>query len=131
MDINSEEILVRSVVSWAVGLLFVASASAYAARPGASKDLPLWVGLPVILGQFLYFGAAVGVGAVLEKALHDRSQPLKIVIVPLGILTTLWVSSIILQLAQNFGYRLVGAPSQKLRFYRQRPARQRKRRVKE
>jgi ABC-type Co2+ transport system permease subunit len=106
--------VVKSVVLSVLAVVVIIALSACIGRPSASKKGLIRFGLLV---AYLFLILSIGV-PVATVAASVGGRMLGRIIGPLGFLGGMWFAAIVVQVAQNIGYRLVGAPTHKLRWYR-------------
>lgn len=108
--------VVKSVVISVLAIVIIIALSAWISRPSASKKGLVWFGL-LLMVAYLFLVLSCGV-PIATLAASVGGPALGRVFGPLGFLSGIWFAAIVIQVAQNVGYRLVGAPTQKLRWYR-------------
>ena len=116
MTLSVGEIIVRSLLGLSLGVVVIAVTSAYTARPSRRKSVSFWVALPILIAQMGVGAGSCGVGFAFAKFFGGKWGLLAGVSITMA---TLWCASIVIQLAQNVGYRLIGVRPQTIRWYRQ------------
>lgn len=112
----SAEMIVKSVALSIFAIVVIIALSAWISRPSASKKGSVQFAPFIMIAYFclaLSFGVPI---ATLAKSVGGPT--LGRVFGPLGFLSGIWFAAIVIQVAQNVGYRLVGAPTQKIQWYR-------------
>lgn len=99
-----------------VGILGLGWLSGYTANPTRRGPVSLWLGLPALGAIMLITAASILAGMTLSAASRAHGQVLSSMIGIVALVSTLWASSIAVQVAQNFFYRRVGAPPQPIRW---------------
>jgi hypothetical protein len=106
-----------------IGISIIGAMSGYTAKRGAA---PLWIGLPLIAAIGLMMGGSAGLAWTVASALVGQNSSVGYFALGLGLFAlTVWATSIAVQFSQNFFYRIVGAPTQRIRWWRDEPRRRR------
>jgi hypothetical protein len=107
-----------------LGILGMGWLSGRTADPSRRGPVSIWLGILSVVAIILITAASAVMGETLRDASAERGRMWSTIIGLGTFVSTLWISSIAVQVAQNFSYRRVGAPLQPIRWY----AGQRKRR---
>lgn len=116
MDPAIAEMVVKSGVFSVCAIVVVITLSAWVSRPSAAKKDSVRF-LPLFMIAYLFLVLSLGV-PIANLARSVGGPTLGRIFGPLGFLSGIWLAAIMIQVAQNVGYRLVGAPTYKLRWYR-------------
>lgn len=111
------DIALRCAAGWLLGVSTIAAVSGYTVRLSRKGSVPLWTGFAAIAGNICWVGACAGIGFLLGRLAPRQDLMLTIALYVCGFVAALWVTSILIQLAQNLAYRAVGAPMQRIRWY--------------
>ena len=114
MALSIAEIGARSAIALLVGIALIAGVSTYTARPERKGPVSLWIALPILAGKIGLTVGCLGIGITLSRVAGGGTAGF--VAGLLGFLGMLWSSSIAVQIAQNVGYKFVGAPIQAIRW---------------
>ena len=117
-----DAILVRGFSAWLIGIAAIAAVSTYTAQPyRINRPAPSWVLFPLLLGKIgLYLGpVAVSIATAKLMQNFDRAWALGGAVLVLTI--SLWTGAIVTQVAQNMGYKAVGAKQRPIRFFDYQP----------
>ena len=107
-----------------IGISIIGAISGYTAKRGSA---PLWLGLPLIAAIGLMMGGSVRFAWTVASILVGQDSSVEYFALGLGLsATTVWATSIAVQISQNFFYRIVGAPPQQIRWWREAHLRRRK-----
>lgn len=116
MALSIAEITARSTIFLVLGVVLIAGISTYTARPARMTGISLWIALPIMAAQVCLAAGSLGIGLASGKGVGGGTQGIVAAIV--GFVGVLWCTNIVVQVSQNFGYRLVGAPLQPIQWYR-------------
>lgn len=116
-ELASETIALRAILLFVFGIVLLAAISGYTARPSRSGPVSLWLGIPIIPAKICVLLGPSGLLLIVARATKDLSQlPRSALFVAVGALS-FWLSAIVIQVAQNIAYRVVGARTQKIRWF--------------
>ena len=124
----NETIAFRCGLSLVVGIIGLGWLSGHAADPARRGPVSLWLGVPAVGAMLLITAASTVIGKALRDAFVVQGWIWSTLIGAGAFVSTLWASSIAVQVAQNIFYRRVGSPSQPIRWYAGQRVKRRKRR---
>ncbi len=104
----------RSAIALLAGIALIAGMSTYTAQPHRKGPVSLWIVLPLLAGQISLIAGCCGIGTTLGRMAAGELPGLAAGL--FGFLGMLWSSSIAIQVVQNWGYKFMGAPPQRIRW---------------
>ena len=126
-SLATETIALRAAGLWAMGIFAIAALSAYSARPAREAPAPLWLVIPLLLSKIGILLGPAGLALVVGRATGRWSETASMAAIAFAVLVGLWASLVLVQIAQNVAYRLVGAPVQTIRLLAQNKPKRRRR----
>ena len=112
------DIAIRASGAWLVGASAIVSISAHTARPSRKGPVSLWIGIAAVVAKFCLISGCIGVGLLLVRLIHPPYRAPNIALGGAGFIGSYWVSIIVIQIAQNVAYKIVGAPYRPIEWYR-------------
>ena len=99
------------------GMMIIAATGGYTANPKRRGAASLWIALPVVAGMALRLAGMMVIAAGLASLLGGQHEIGRLSVWAGAFALFGWLSDVAIQLAQNFFYRFVGAPTQRLRLW--------------
>lgn len=129
-SLTTEMIAFRAAGLWGIGMFAMAALSAYTARPSREQPDSLWLIIPIMLAHIAVLLGPAGLALIVGRATGRWSETATMAAVVAAVLGGYAASSVSVQIVQNIAYRLVGAPVQPIRLWRQyKPKRRRTQRT--
>lgn len=113
----NEAMIFRCGVALLIGILGLGWLSGRTANPSRRGPVSIWLGILSAVAVILITAASAVIGETVRDASAERGRMWSTLIGLGTFVSTLWISSIAVQIAQNFFYRRVGAPLQPIRWY--------------
>jgi hypothetical protein len=117
-SLTTEVIALRAAGVWAIGVFAMAALSAYSARPSREQRDSLWLVIPALLAKIAVLLGPAGLALIVGRATARWSETVTLVAICAVVLAGYAASSVVLQIAQNIAYQLVGARVQPIRLWR-------------
>ena len=110
-------------------ILMIGWGSGYTANPARRGPAPMWIGVLGLLAFAVMGGLSLGLASLLASSVAERGSVFGLLVVfGLG-MTIIWADFVAIQFAQNFFYRQVGAPTEKIRWWNGKYSRRSKRKA--
>jgi hypothetical protein len=115
-SLASEDIALRAALLWVFGIFVIAIISGYSVRTYKGRRASWWLFIPTLVGMGCLMLGPAGLGLLVGRATSDLDEVISVGLIASSGIAAYWLSSVIVQSAQNVAYRIVGAPIQRIRF---------------
>jgi hypothetical protein len=116
-SLATEDILLRSGLMWAFGFVSSLAINGYTAHIARSRRVSAWLIILLLVAQCCLAVGSAGLGAVVGRAASGPGGPyITLVLNIVCIVGACWLSMIAVQFAANLVCRLIGAPTQRIRW---------------
>lgn len=113
----TETIALRAFLLFVIGVLALAGLSGYTARPSRSGPVSGWIAVPILAAKICLLLGPAGLALIVGRTTGQLNESVTLVLVCAAVIFSYWLSSIAVQAAQNIAYRMVGARTQKIRWF--------------
>jgi hypothetical protein len=115
-SLATETIAIRGVLLTLLGIVMLAAISGYTARPSRSGPVSGWAVLAILAGRLCLLLGPAGMALIAGRASRNLGEAAALALAAATVLGSYMLSLIAVQIAQNVAYRLVGAPTQPIRW---------------
>jgi hypothetical protein len=116
-NLTTQEIVFRTAGLWTIGMFAMAALSAYTARRTRERFDPLWLIIPFLLARIAVLLGPAGLALIVGRATSRWSETAAMVAIAAAVIAGYLASTVLVQIAQNVTYRLVGARLQPIRLW--------------
>jgi hypothetical protein len=121
--VEATELLLRTTVVWAFGILAIGLLTGLAERSSRPWSPSALIIVPFVIARITTLICGVGISVLAAKAIIRHMPLLGLVSLVIAALASLWVTFMTTQAVQNLARRVVGAPRRPFQWMRGQPRR--------
>lgn len=115
-ELATDTIAIRAGFLWAVGVFGSGLIGGFlASLPSGPRSG--WIVFPILAMRIPLFLGPTGIGLIVVRLTDEFSKTVAYAAIGMSIVTSLWLSLIAAQVAQNIACRLFGAKTQPIRWW--------------
>jgi hypothetical protein len=115
-SLASEDIALRAALLWVAGIFAISIISGYSIQRYGGRRAPLWLFIPTAFALGSFMLGPAGLAILVGRATISFDRVTSIILTASSGIAAYWLSSVVVQIAQNIAYRIVGAPTQRIRL---------------